>query len=93
VPVPRAAVFAGFDRKKGVAMTHVGCPTCRVRFTQAAAAYLSDCPECGRPLQSVANAEGVLGFRIYIPEDVPQQMPEAVAISIPIVDPARPTSG
>lgn len=74
-------------------MTHVGCPACRVRFTHASAAYLADCPECGRPLQSVAGAEGVLGFRVYIPDHGPQQLPEAVAVSIPIVDPAGPTSG
>jgi len=68
-------------------MTHVGCPDCRVRFTPAAAAHLVSCPDCGRPLQPIVGAEGVVGFRLFVPEDVPQEMPEAVAVSIPIVDP------
>jgi hypothetical protein len=68
-------------------MTHVGCPGCRLRFSSAAAAYLVACPECGRAPQPIAGAEGVVGFRLFVPEDVPHEMPEAVAVSIPIPDP------
>lgn len=68
-------------------MTHVGCPSCRLRFTAAAAAYLVACPECGRPPQPIAGAEGVVGFRLFVLENVPQELPEAVAVSIPIPDP------
>jgi hypothetical protein len=82
--VDTAARGARFDRKKGVVMTHVGCRSCRLRFTPAAAAYLVACPECGRPLQPIVGAEGVVGFRLIIPEDVPHELPEAVAVSIPI---------
>jgi hypothetical protein len=73
--------------------THAGCPSCRLRFTAAAAAYLVACPECGRPLQPIAGADGVVGFRLFSPEDVPHALPEAVAVSIPMPDPARDARG
>ena len=87
-----AALHAGFDRKEGVAMTHVGCLSCRLRFTPAAGAYLVACPECGRRLQKIAGAESVVGFRVFVSEDVPHELPEAVAVPIPIADPARARS-
>lgn len=68
-------------------MTHVGCPSCRLRFTPAAAACLVACPECGRPPQPMVGAERAVGFRLFVLEDVPPALPEAVAVSIPIVDP------
>lgn len=64
-------------------MTHVGCSGCRLRFTPAAAAYLVACPECGRPPQPIVGAEGVVGFRLFVLEDAPHELPEAVAVSIP----------
>lgn len=67
-------------------MTHVGCPSCSLRFTTAAAAYLVACPECGRPPQPIGGAEAVVGFKLFVVEDVPQELPEAVAVSIPIPD-------
>jgi hypothetical protein len=70
--------------RKGSLMTHVGCPSCRLRFTATAATYLVACPECGQPPQPIAGAEGVVGFRLFIPEDVPRDLPQAVAVSIPI---------
>jgi hypothetical protein len=69
-------------------MTHVGCLSCRLRFTPAAAAHLLSCPECGRPLQPMVGAESVVGFRVFVPEDVPRERPEALAVPIPIADPA-----
>jgi hypothetical protein len=68
-------------------MTHLGCPSCRLRFTAAAAAYLVACPECGQPPQTIAGAEGIVGFRLFVPHDVPAEMPEAVAVAIRIQDP------
>jgi hypothetical protein len=68
------------------AVTHVGCSSCRLRFTTAAA-YLVACPQCGRPPQPITGAEGVLGFRLFVLEDVPQELPEAVAVSMPVPDP------
>jgi hypothetical protein len=68
-------------------MTHVGCPSCRLRFTPAAVGYLVACPECGRRPQPIAGAEGVVGFRLFVLEDVPRDLPEAVAVSIRVRDP------
>jgi hypothetical protein len=92
VPIQKGREAVGDGHRNndgsGVAMTHVGCPSCCVRFTPASAAQLASCPECGRPLRPIVGAEGVVGFRLFVPEDVTQEMPEAVAVSIPIVDPA-----
>lgn len=68
-------------------MTHLGCRSCRLRFTAASASYLAVCPECGRAPESIAGAEGVVGFRLFALDDVPHELPEAVAVSIPIGDP------
>jgi hypothetical protein len=68
-------------------MTHACCPNCRLRFTPAAAAYLSACPECGEPPHPSLGLEGVVGFRLFRLEDVPHSLPEALAVSIPIPDP------
>ena len=72
-------------------MTHVGCPSCRLRFNPLAAAYLDACPECGRPPQPIAHAEGAIGFRLFVLKDVPPELPEAVTVSIPVpdLDPGR----
>lgn len=68
-------------------MTHVGCRSCRLRFTPASAAYLVACPECGRPLPPIVGAESVVGFRVFVPEDMSHELPETVAVPIPIGDP------
>jgi predicted RNA-binding Zn-ribbon protein involved in translation (DUF1610 family) len=67
--------------------THVGCPSCRLRFTAPAAAYLVVCPECGRAPQPIGRAQEVVGFRLCAEEDVRLELPEAVAALIPIADP------
>ena len=67
-------------------MTHVGCPSCRLRFTSAAGAHFVACPECGRTTQPIAGAEGVVGFRLFTVEDLPYELPEAVAVSLPVPD-------
>jgi hypothetical protein len=69
-------------------MTHVCCPDCRLRFTPAAVAYLVACPECGEPPQTLAGLEGMVGFRLFRPHAVPHSLSEAVAVSLPIPDPA-----
>jgi predicted amidophosphoribosyltransferase len=68
-------------------MTQVCCPGCRLRFASAAAAYLVVCPECGQPVESALGAADVIGFRLFTPEDVPHELPEAVAVSIPVPNP------
>jgi hypothetical protein len=70
-------------------MTQLCCPRCWLRFTPAAAAYIGECPECGGSLQP-SSLEGIVGFRIFRFEDVPQSLPQAVAVSIPI--PEVPTN-
>lgn len=70
-------------------MTHVGCPCCQLRFTSATAAHLLACPECGRPPRLIDSAEGVVGFRLFIPQGAPNSLPEAVAVSIPLPNPAN----
>jgi hypothetical protein len=59
-----------------------------LRFAPAAAAYLVACPECGQPPEPIVGAEGVVGFRLFVVEDVPHE-PKAVAVSIPTSDPVR----
>lgn len=69
-------------------MTHLSCPSCRLRFTSAAAAHLTACPKCGRPPQSTAGADGLVGFSLFVPEnDASYDWPEALAVSIPVPDP------
>lgn len=68
-------------------MTHVGCPSCRLRFAAAVAPHFAACPECGQPPQPIASAEGMVGFRLFVPTDAPPEVPEAVAVSIPSQDP------
>jgi hypothetical protein len=67
--------------------THVCCPHCRLRFTPAAAAYIGACPECGEPPQQITSLESIFGFRLLGPEDLPIDVPQAVAVSIPAPEP------
>jgi hypothetical protein len=67
-------------------MTQLACPGCRLRFAPAAARLVA-CPECGRPPQPVSSAKAALGFRLHVIEDMPPELPEAVAVSVPIPDP------
>jgi hypothetical protein len=72
------------------AMTHLCCPTCRLRFILATA-YLDACPECGEPLQA-SSLRATVGFRLMGLEDVPHPLPQAVAASIPVSEPERTRS-
>jgi hypothetical protein len=67
-------------------MTHLCCPHCRLRFTPAAAAYLTACPTCGEPPQP-SSLQGTIGFRLFRVQDNAGSRPEAVAISLPAPDP------
>lgn len=78
-------------------MTQACCPSCRLRFTPAASAYIVACPECGEPPQSTVDLEGIVGFRLVGPEDLPYELvgpedlpyelPHALAVSIPPPEP------
>ena len=67
-------------------MTHACCASCRIRFTQAAAAYLTACPSCGQPPQRLAAPAGVVGYRLFRPEDTSRAAPQAIEVSMPIPD-------
>jgi hypothetical protein len=79
-------VSPGFQ-SKGSLMTHVSCPSCRLRFTPVAAASLSTCPSCDGPLQAVASAERVLGFRLVSADGAADALPTAVAVALPVPGP------
>lgn len=68
------------------AMTRVCCPRCQLRFTPAAAAYITACPECGDPPQPIVLQRS-FGFRIVGPEDLPHELPYATAASIRLPGP------
>ena len=61
-------------------MTRASCPSCRLRFTPAATAILTSCPECGRSLQAASSAE-TLGYRLFPPADPAPALPVAVALA------------
>src|SRR6266545_8353035 len=68
-------------------MTHVSCPSCRLRFTPVAAARLAACPTCNGPLHATASAERVLGFRLVIQADSVEAWPTAVEVALLIAGP------
>jgi hypothetical protein len=70
-------------------MTYACCTSCRIRFTAAAAAYLTTCPTCGEPPQPSAGLAGAVGYRLFRLEDVPSELPGAVEVSMPIPDPGN----
>ena len=71
-------------------MTHVSCPSCRVRFNRALAAHLEECPLCGSPLDSSSSAEPLLGLRLFDADQVEPQasphvaMPHAKTMALPV---------
>jgi hypothetical protein len=67
-------------------MTHLCCPRCRLRFTPAASAYIVACPKCAEPPQP-SNLHSTFGFLLFGPEDLPHELPQAVAVSILIPQP------
>lgn len=74
-------------------MTRACCPSCGLRFTVAAAAHLTACPECGEPPQLVPSAEHVLGFRLCADAGLAEAPAIAVAVATAIHDPrVNPTT-
>jgi predicted nucleic acid-binding Zn-ribbon protein len=68
-------------------MTHACCPTCRLRFDRAAAAYLMACPQCGGNLDQVSGARHTLGFRLFGHDDLADALPDAIAVAMRESDP------
>jgi hypothetical protein len=67
-------------------MTRACCPSCRLRFSRAAAAHLTNCPECGARLQAGLAAAEILGYRLYDGVDSPSERPIAVEVALPLPD-------
>ena len=68
-------------------MTHVSCPSCRLRFTRGLAAHLTECPLCGSLLDQRVGAELMLGHWLF---DADSSDPQGAAHGSPIV--ATPTA-
>jgi len=73
-------------------MTQVCCPSCRVRFTRVASAYMVACPQCGKPPQPIASAERTIGFRLFAHNDLDDTVPQAVAVAMSLPAPRREPS-
>jgi hypothetical protein len=65
-------------------MTRLSCPRCRLRFSSAATATLTACPECGHHLDPAGSAEATLGFRLFAPTDPRPTLPMAIEAALPI---------
>jgi hypothetical protein len=67
-------------------MTRMSCPSCRLRFSTAATATLTTCPECDRDLEAVGSAGATLGYRLFTPLDPQPALPMAVEVELPSPD-------
>lgn len=63
-------------------MTRSCCPSCRLRFTRAAAAALVACPSCGDPLEEVGDVVELVGYRLATDPLESQVMAAAMAVSL-----------
>jgi hypothetical protein len=48
------------------------------------------CPLCGGPPRSVSSAELALGFRLLSDDDGLDELPQAVAVVMPVPPPGEP---
>ncbi len=69
--------------------TYRCCTPCRLRFIPAAAANLTSCPTCGEELGSLVGAERLVGFRLFDLGGARHDLPEALAVSLPLFDPGE----
>jgi hypothetical protein len=67
-------------------MTQACCPSCRLRFSRAAAASLDACPRCMQPLHRTASAEDAVGYSLFDIADPSPEVPAARAIALAILD-------
>jgi hypothetical protein len=65
-------------------MTRLSCPGCRLRFSRAATATLTTCPECGQHLVAVGSTEATVGFGLFAPTDPRPALPMAIEAALPI---------
>ena len=73
---------------KGSHMTRACCPSCRLRFEGAAAAHLTNCPECGAPLQAPVAARDAIGYQLHGGWDSLSELP--IALEAALLDPDWP---
>jgi transcription initiation factor IIE alpha subunit len=67
-------------------MTRACCPSCRLRFSRAAAAHLTNCPECGTALQVDLAARDTMGYRLFDEWDSTSELLKAIAVALPTPD-------
>lgn len=68
-------------------LTRFCCPRCQLRFTPAAAAYITACPECRHSPEPITSLQRTLGFRLVGPEDLPDELPYPTTGSITFPEP------
>ena len=64
-------------------MTHVCCPSCRLRLARAAAARLVACPQCGGAVEPL-SARQALGFHLIADDISDAALPHAVTVAMPV---------
>ena len=65
-------------------MTRSCCPSCRLRFTHAAAAVLVACPSCDEELHEVSDVAELVGYRLLTDPPEVQIMAAAMALRHPL---------
>jgi hypothetical protein len=68
-------------------MTQVCCPSCRLRFARAVAAYIVACPRCGEPPELGWPAAKMVGFRLAAADELFEALPDAIAVALPRPEP------
>jgi len=69
-------------------MTRSCCPSCRLRFTHAAAAVLVACPSCGEGLYDVDDVAQLVGYRLA--NDLPESQVIDAALVAALRNPSDP---
>jgi hypothetical protein len=69
-------------------LTHVCCPTCRLRFTPVVGAHIAACPECGELPQVTSSASELVGFRLF--SGLPEALDVADSAALPAPQGSEP---
>jgi hypothetical protein len=57
-----------------------------LRFSRAAAAHLTKCPECGTTLRAGLAARDMMGYRLFDERDSTSELLKAIAVALPTPD-------
>jgi hypothetical protein len=71
-------------------MTRSCCPSCRLRFTNAAAAVLVACPSCDEVLYDVDDPAQLVGYRLA--NDLPESQVMDAALAAALRSPSDPST-